>query len=398
MATEAWQDITHTGPGTLAGRYLRMFWQPVYRSSDLPVGRAMPITIMSEEFALYRGESGQVHLVDSACAHRGTQLSVGWVEGENVRCRYHGWMYDGSGQCVEQPLEDRPFCERIRIRSFPVQEYLGLIFAYLGEGDPPPIKRFPDAERPGYLEAGPPEYWPANFMTRIDNDSRHVVFTHKESFTRTDRPMQAIPYRLQAEETEYGVRTFGPKIPGESQVFIFFHMPNINQVRSTRIEGSREDARSLAADRFFWRVPVDDENCVNFVVDYIPLTPEEAAAYRKRRQAAGEASPAELNAIGEQILAGKLRIEDLPADMSIYKTFWIEDYVTQVGQQPKRGRERPEHLGVTDVGVFLKRKIWERELKALAEGRPLKQWHTPAGLADMQDPTHPVEAAARASS
>ena len=57
-------------------------------------------------------------MVDTACAHRGTQLSVGWVEGENVRCRYHGWMYDGTGQCVEQPLEDRPFCERIRIKSY----------------------------------------------------------------------------------------------------------------------------------------------------------------------------------------------------------------------------------------------------------------------------------------
>jgi 5,5'-dehydrodivanillate O-demethylase len=393
MGAEGWQDITHTGPETLAGRYLRRFWQPVSRASDLPAGRALPIRIMSEDFTLYRGESGQVHLVDMACAHRGTQLSVGWVEGDNVRCRYHGWMYDGSGQCVEQPLEDRPFCERIRIKSYPVQEYLGLIFAYLGGGEPPPIKRFPDAERPGYLEAGPPEYWPANFMTRIDNDSRHVVYTHKESFARTDRPMQPIPYRLQAEETEYGVRTFGPRVPGESQVFIFFHMPNINQVRSTRIEGSREDARSLAADRFFWRVPVDDDNCVNFVVDYMPLTPEQAESYRKRRQAQPEASPAELNALGEQILAGKLRIEDLPQDMSIYKTFWIEDYVTQVGQRQRSGQSRPEHLGVTDVGVILKRKIWERELKALAEGRPLKEWHTPAGLADMQDSRHPVVAA-----
>ena len=67
---------------------------------------------------------------------------------------------------AKQPLEDRPFCERIRIRSFPVQEYLGLIFAYLGEGEPPAIKRFPDAERDGYLEAGPPQYWTRNPHSR----------------------------------------------------------------------------------------------------------------------------------------------------------------------------------------------------------------------------------------
>src|SRR3954452_2030070 len=159
-ATEAWRDITHTGPDTLAGKYLRLFWQPIYRAQDLAAGRAVPVRIMSEDYTLYRGESGQVYLVDADCAHRGTQLSVGWVQGENVRCRYHGWMYDGSGQCVEQPLEDRPFCDRLRIRSYPVQESLGLIFPYLGEGARPRIKHLPDADRPGYVEAGPPEYWP----------------------------------------------------------------------------------------------------------------------------------------------------------------------------------------------------------------------------------------------
>jgi 5,5'-dehydrodivanillate O-demethylase oxygenase subunit len=388
MASEPWKDITHTGPSTLAGRYLRSFWQPVRRASDLLAGRALPITIMSEDYTLYRGESQQVYLVDTACAHRGTQLSVGWVEGENVRCRYHGWMYDGSGQCVEQPLEDRPFCERIRIRSYPVQERFGLIFAYLGEGEPPPMKSLPDLEREGYVEAGPPEYWPCNFMTRIDNDSRHIIYTHRESFTRAGTFRPGGPAHLQAEETEYGVRTFGPRPAGQPQRSTIFHMPNINQVRSPRIEGTVEDAQNLEADRFFWRVPVDDDNCINFVVDYMPLTPEQAEAYRERRHAQPEASPAELNAYGEAILAGKMTIEELPRDMSIYKTFWIEDYVTQIGQRQTKGRVRPEHLGATDVGVILKRRIWERELRALHEGRPLKEWVSPAGLTELQENRH----------
>src|SRR6266540_3314547 len=90
-------DFSHTGPGTLAGRYLRLFWQPVYRLQDLPAGRAVPIRIMSEDLTLYRGEGGQPHLVASRCAHRGTQLSSGWVEADCIRCLYHGWKYDGSG-------------------------------------------------------------------------------------------------------------------------------------------------------------------------------------------------------------------------------------------------------------------------------------------------------------
>ncbi|MCH8199898.1 MAG: Rieske 2Fe-2S domain-containing protein, partial [Chloroflexi bacterium] len=70
-------DFVHTGPGTLAGRYMRMFWQPVYRSEDLAPGRAKPIRIMSENLTLYRGEVGAPHAVAFRCAHRGPQRPTG---------------------------------------------------------------------------------------------------------------------------------------------------------------------------------------------------------------------------------------------------------------------------------------------------------------------------------
>ena len=127
--------FVHTGPGTLAGRYLRRFWQPVGCSHELAAGQALPIRIMDEEFTLYRGASGSAYLVGNRCAHRGTQLSAGWVEGECIRCFYHGWKYDGAGQCIEQPAEVESFAHKVRVPSFPVKEYIGLIFAYLGEGD-----------------------------------------------------------------------------------------------------------------------------------------------------------------------------------------------------------------------------------------------------------------------
>ena len=84
-------DFVHTGPGTLAGRYLRMFWHPVYLARELKLAHAVPVRIMSEDFTLYRGESGTAYAVGFRCAHRGTQLSAGWVEGDCVRCFYHGW-------------------------------------------------------------------------------------------------------------------------------------------------------------------------------------------------------------------------------------------------------------------------------------------------------------------
>jgi len=117
METEIYRDFEHTGPGTLAGRYMRAYWQPIYRAEDLLPGRAIPLRVMSEDFTLYRGQRGTPHLTASRCAHRGTLLSTGWVEGDSIRCRYHGWKYDGSGQCEEQPGEDGAFAQKVQIRT-----------------------------------------------------------------------------------------------------------------------------------------------------------------------------------------------------------------------------------------------------------------------------------------
>src|SRR5215212_2030405 len=86
-------DFAHTGPGTLAGRYLRRFWQPVHLAADLPQGVAKPIRVMGEAVTLYRSENGRPQIVANRCAHRGMQLSAGWVEEDCIRCFYHGWKY-----------------------------------------------------------------------------------------------------------------------------------------------------------------------------------------------------------------------------------------------------------------------------------------------------------------
>ncbi|MBM2812005.1 MAG: pobA 2 [Chloroflexi bacterium] len=375
-----------TGPGTLAGRFLRGFWQPVHRASDLPSGRAKPIRIMGEEFTLYRGDSGQAHVVAFRCAHRGTQLSTGWVEGDDLRCFYHGWKYGPDGQCIEQPAEPEPFCQRIKIKGYPTQEYLGLIFAYFGEGEPPPIRRFPDFEEPGVLAAGPPEYWPCNFFNRLDNatDGAHVPWTHRESMGRVavaagQKPWVGGPSAVLCEETDYGLRT-GSIRNGVPIFQTHFHMPITNQTFSSRrVEGSMEDAVNLGAHRLFWRLPVDDESCVSFVVDWFALYGEQADAYRARRDHAEVSQDADLHEVSQDMLHGKIQMRDVDQSLSTYKLFWIEDYVAQCGQGPIADRPN-EHPGRSDTGVLTLRKVWERELKALAEGRPLKEWKPGTGL------------------
>ena len=113
-----------------------------------------PRKLMGELLTVYRGKNGRLHVTQSHCPHRAALLSSGWVEGDTLRCRYHGWRYDETGQCVEQPGEDAAFASKICLRTYPAQDYLGLVFAYLGEGDAPPMRRFPDCERPGVGEGG----------------------------------------------------------------------------------------------------------------------------------------------------------------------------------------------------------------------------------------------------
>jgi 5,5'-dehydrodivanillate O-demethylase len=81
-------------------------------------------------------------VVSFRCPHRGLQLSVGWVEDDSIRCRYHGWKYDSSGQCVEVPTEPESTAKTIRIRSYPAVEYLGFVFAFFGEAMLPRYRAF----------------------------------------------------------------------------------------------------------------------------------------------------------------------------------------------------------------------------------------------------------------
>jgi len=383
-----WTDFDRIGPGTLAGRYLRRFWQPVQRSRDLPAGRAKPIRIMGEDFTLYRGErphpnplpkgegtglpplplgegggEGVPHLVAFRCAHRGTQLSTGWVEGDGLRCFYHGWKYDGMGQCREQPAEPEPFCPRIKINGYPVQEYLGLVFAYLGEGDPPPLPRYPDFEAEGVHTTGT-YVRDCSFFNSIENgvDPVHVAFVHRRS-AFTDHGLLDVP-RVAGEETEYGVVSRAQR-PGGAVRLTHHLMPNMLHIKS-----SPDEEGAGWTDALAWRVPIDDDRHVSFNVTLVHVTGEAAQRYEARLRAREAGEPPPVNELAARIMAGELHVDDLGQPPYIVG---VQDTIAQVGQGALADR-RGEHLGRSDAVVALIRSIWARELQALAEGRPLKQW------------------------
>jgi 5,5'-dehydrodivanillate O-demethylase oxygenase subunit len=364
----SYSDFVHTDPCTLAGRFMRMFWQPIYRSQDLSAGKAVPVKIMGENFTLYRGASGAPHLLAPRCAHRGTQLSVGRVEGDCIRCFYHGWKYDGSGQCVEQPAEDKSFAAKIHIRSYPTEEYLGLVFAYFADDPcPPPLPRFSEFEAEGVLEV---ETFvrACNYFNDLDNacDPLHVTFVHGESRIDINRFIDAS--NLAAEETEFGLTIKVPRTTAGGGLRLNqYGMPNIQLLKLPPVDKAESEWRDFIS----WRVPVDDHHYVSFNLNSVHLNGSAAERYWVKRAEAlakAGATPAEL---AQDVLAGKTLIADVKH--RIPDVVRLQDDVVLVAQGaiPDRSQDR---LGRSDVGVILLRKIWLRELEKMAKGQALKRW------------------------
>jgi 5,5'-dehydrodivanillate O-demethylase oxygenase subunit len=364
-------DYAHTGPGTLAGRFLRRFWQPVYPSRDLPAGHSVPIRIMGEDLTLYRGESGAAHVLGFRCAHRGMQLSAGYVEGDCIRCSYHGWMYDGAGQCVEQPAEDPAFAAKVRIAGYPTGEYLGLVFAYLGEGPAPPLPRYPWLEGGEVVEAS--SYTRrCNYFQNVENnvDELHVAFTHRVS-GYTEHGLNVDLPRVEAEETDYGIVQYGYR-PGEKVRASHHLMPTMIHFRGSPVFPYETDWRDLLS----YRVPIDDTRHWSPVITSVHLRPEDTGRYQADREQARArlaALPSQ-DEVTDAVLSGRLRMQDLPDRPD---RILIQDHIAQMGQGEIVDRAA-ERLGRSDAAIVLLRKIWKRELRALAEGRPLKAWaHSP---------------------
>jgi len=365
-----WTDFAHVGPDALAGQYLRRFWHPIYRTEDLEPGRAKPMRLLGEDFTLYRGEGGDVHALAFRCAHRGTQLSTGWVEGDNLRCFYHGWTYDGSGQCVEQPAEPEPFCQKIRIRGYPVRDYLGLTFVYLGEGEPPELPRCPEFENDEEVrEVVIREPWPCNYFNRIENapDLVHLTFTHYQFGFK-------VPTNIEATETDYGMETRSEYPDGKVQQ-VHFLMPTL----------SRYDvepwtpAETRWRERIGWRVPIDDDHYVDVLLTQVHLTgeaKEQFLARAKTRDAERSEAVRQIPIEGTAVLSGQKTIRDVDNNSILTE---VEDFATLVGQGAIADRPN-EHLGRTDIGLILIRKMYEREMRALAEGQPLTKWRAPEAL------------------
>ena len=114
-------------------------WFQIGWSSDFPVGTTVPLYYFGRHLVAYRGESRAVHVFDAHCAHMGAHLGFGgMVEGDCIRCPYHGWKYDQNGQNIEIPDSDRAY-PRVRLAGWPVSEQAELVLMWYDAEDRRPL-------------------------------------------------------------------------------------------------------------------------------------------------------------------------------------------------------------------------------------------------------------------
>ncbi len=365
-------DLVRTGPGTPGGRFMRRFWLAIHRSQDLAPGRAKPIRIMSEDFALYRTAAGAAQLVDLRCPHRGAPMHLGQIEGEALRCVYHGWKFGRDGECLEQPAEDAGFARKVRLGSYPTREYMGLIYAYLGslDGDqatPPPFPPYPMPTGEGLVDVWNVEEVPCNYLQCFENsmDEVHVAFVHRPGGSHA--AISQLPI-VSAEETDWGMIRYGTRANGKVRVSLHY-APAVTRVVVPPLAGM--DGVGGWVEIYFNWTPVDDENHLWLITSHVPLGGAEADAYRAKRAEywARVAAAQPARALALELIDGQHRYDDVRhPDLAI-----VQDIAVQAGQGRIADRSA-ERLGRSDAAIILWRKILARELGALASGRPGKPW------------------------
>ena len=344
-----------TGPATPMGELLRRYWHPVAGAAEFSRQAVKAVRILGEDLALYRDKSGNYGLVDRHCAHRRADLTYGYVEERGLRCNYHGWLFDHTGRCLQQPFEETrhpagSFKDKVRITAYQVQEKAGLVWVYMG---PRPAPLLPDWDRfysRGFKQIAISEI-PCNWFQCQENsiDPVHFEWLH-DNWSRVlrgeDGPRAPAHQRLGFDEFDYG--------------FVY---------RRIREDTTENDElwttgrvclwpNCLYVGHFEWRVPIDDEHTlsVGWFIDELP----------------GD-KPFEQDVIP----CWHAPVRDERTGRWIDSHVMNQDFIAWVGQGVIADRTK-EHLGESDRGVILLRKRLLEDIEAMAAG------HDPKGT--IRDP------------
>jgi len=356
LTKEENERLTRVGPGTPGGELLRRYWQPVALVPS--VSEETPtkfVRLLGEDLVLFRDKSGNVGLLADHCSHRGASLLYGRVEERGISCAYHGWLYDTSGNCLETPAEPEGslFHLTVKQRAYPVQEYAGIYWTYMGPAPVPVLPRFDVVEMGVLTAVGEVPREDCNWLQVVENnlDQTHVFILHQDTSGRsedvnsTTRGLIDKLGELHYTECEFGIERKQIHKDGyvETDLLIFPQTQRLLNHVSVK-------------------VPIDDTHSRNFRI-FIDLMLDASEEEKARARANTTVDYWE-----ESTAEGKTP-SDKAYPFAQYKMDQLrfQDFMVLETQGPITAREN-ERLGTGDKGVVLLRDVLMREIGRVEQG------------------------------
>jgi len=372
--------LTQTDAKTPCGELLRRYWQPVALSEELPKGGApLSVRILGEDLVLFRDDHDRPGLLGLHCSHRGTDLSYGRVEDGGLRCLYHGWLYDICGRVLEQPGEPGGGANRqeIRHRAHPCQEAGGVIFTYMGPGDPPLLPNYEFLTIPAAHRTVVKIHEECNYLQGNEGniDPVHLSYLHQcldeAQFARrrtvpgsevTDNTLLAedIAPTIEVEITDYGLRIYTLRNTGREKRYLRvtnFVMPNLAVFGGSTVD---------AGYSIHWHVPIDDTHHWKYTFAFNREKPLDEFLRNRNRS--------ELTA---DYRLTRNRSNRFQQDRDSMKTqtftgmginFQVHDAFATESQGPIQDRTN-EHVVSSDKAIVAARKLLMNGMKDVREGR-----------------------------
>ena len=292
--------LTLTGPDEPCGRLLRRYWQPAALVAELQGDRPVcGATVLGQRLVLFRDENGRLGALDRHCAHRGADLTYGRLEDGGLRCPFHGWLFDTTGRCLETPAEpDDRMCARIRQTSYPVDERSGILFIYLGAGEPPALPALDCFVAPDSHVFAFKGHIDCNWLQALEVglDPAHASFLHRffddgdvsESYGKqfraasanSEMPMTQVLREFPRPDIEVETTKFGLRISALRHIDA-----EVTHVRVTNMLFPQAFVIPLSQEMTItqWHVPIDDRCCYWYAIFTGFRTPLDKELMRAQR-------------------------------------------------------------------------------------------------------------------
>jgi 5,5'-dehydrodivanillate O-demethylase len=366
LTKETNERLTQTGPSTPMGNLLRMYWHPVGTLTELEQEPVQPVRLLAEDLTLFRDLQGNIGLIGERCAHRAISLAYGIPQDNGLRCAYHGWTYNTEGRVVDMPFE--PACLPLKVKSYPVQEMGGLIWAYLGPQPAPLLPRFQGYVRADVDHAVNIKPLPCSWLQCMDNSMDPVHFEHLHAHygnyynARHDRPpVMRTPrhVKIEFDVFEYGIIK-RRLLEGQTEdADDWTHGHPVLFPNTLQVTGGNDGSFTYQI-----RVPVDDTHTMHYLYWVRPRKPGE--------------EPKPFVAVRESVHYNELGLVDAPMVI-------VQDEMAWIGQGPISDRTQ-EHLATSDKGVILYHNLILENIEKVARGEdPLGVVRDPAKNTPMID-------------